>query len=141
MAPRRRIDRRLRFSLRSLLLIVLGIAAYLGWERWQVATVQRQTAAIRELGGEVLEFDSSAWSLLGFVDPTYGRRIGVAELPAERVQQALPLLKSMSSLRALQVTFDGESGVEPNWELLQRQMGRVTVVPVATVRLGDAMNT
>ena len=130
------IHRRLRFTLRSLLLGVLAVALYLGWERWQADAAQRQIAAIRELGGEVLELDSSPWSLLRLVDPaTYGRRIRVAEMPSNRLQEAIPLIQSVSSLRQLHVTYDVEHEVEPNWEVLQRKLGAVTVIPVAVASL------
>ena len=57
------IRRFLRFSLRSLMLVTLAVAGWLGYEVHQARTVQRQAEAIRALGGEV-EFEASPWSLL-----------------------------------------------------------------------------
>src|SRR5439155_26286732 len=92
------IRRFLRFSLRSLMLVTLAVAAWIGYEVHQARTVERQAEAIRALGGEV-EFETSPWSLLRFVEPqTYGRRIAAAEFPAENTDLALPQLVSMASL-------------------------------------------
>ncbi len=67
MAKPRGIRRFLRFSLRSLLLATLAVAAWLGYEVHQARTVKRQAAAIPALGGQV-EFEPSPWSLLRFVE-------------------------------------------------------------------------
>src|SRR5262245_44207619 len=83
-SPRPRgIRRFLRFSLRSLMLVTLAIAAWLGYEVHQARTIERQAAAIRALCGEV-EFEPSPWSLLRFVEPqTYGWRISSATVSSE----------------------------------------------------------
>src|SRR5437867_1439708 len=107
MAKSRGIRRFLRFSLRSLLLVTLAVAAWLGYEVHQARTVERQTAAIRALGGEV-EFEPSPWSLLRFFEPqAYGRRIVRASIYGEGLDEALPLIKSLSDLRELRVGYEG----------------------------------
>src|SRR5438876_3650249 len=81
MAKPKGIRRFLQFSLRSLMLVTLAVAAWLGYEVHQARTVQRQAAAIRALGGEV-EFETSPWSLLRFIEPqTYGRYVVAAQVP------------------------------------------------------------
>src|SRR2546423_13682735 len=76
----RGIRRFLRFSLRSLMLLTLAVGAWLGYEVHQARTARRQAEAIHALGGEV-EFETSPWSLLRFLEPqTYGRRVAAVSI-------------------------------------------------------------
>src|SRR5438034_5453631 len=99
-APRPRgIRRFLRFSLSSLMLVTLAVAAWLGYEVHQARTVQGQAEAIRALGGEV-EFEASLWSLLRFIEPrTYGRRIVAAQVPADDVDETISCVNSLPHLQ------------------------------------------
>src|SRR2546423_13045140 len=105
----RGIRRFLRFSLRSLMLLTLAVGAWLGYEVHQARTARRQAEAIRALGGEV-EFETSPWSLLRFVEPkVYGRRVTAAEIPGEHLQQ---VLRSLRGLRAVQVGYNGAADLQ-----------------------------
>jgi hypothetical protein len=131
MARSSGIRRFLRFKLRSLLLLTLVVAAWLGYEVHQARTVERQAAAIRALGGEV-EFEPSAWSLLRFVEPQrYGRRIVAIQVANERLEEAIPLLRPMTALREVRIVYDGASDTRQNWESLQALVGDERIVPVA----------
>ncbi len=124
------IRRFLRFSLRSLLLVTLVVAAWLGYEVQQARTVERQAEAIRALGGEV-EFEPSPWSLLRFVEPqTYGRTIVVAEIAGERTDDTIPILKTLSALRELRIEYDGTFDLQPSWRALNRELTATRVVPI-----------
>ncbi len=131
MAKPRGIRRYLRFSLRSLLLLTLAVAAWLGYEVHQARTVERQTEAIRALGGEV-EFEPSPWSLLRFFEPqTYGRRITAAQVPADRPDEAVSLLRACPRLREVRVAFDGSTDLLGGWNLFRGEFAGKRIVPVA----------
>src|SRR5262249_8906147 len=73
----------LQFSLRSLLLLTLAVALWLGYEAQDAHRVERTTAAVRFWGGEV-EWAPGGWSLLKFVaGGAYGQRIDKVEIPGE----------------------------------------------------------
>src|SRR5947209_20238724 len=98
MAKPKGIRRLLRFSLRSVMLVTLAVAAALGYEVHQARTVERQAEAIRALGGEV-EFEASPWSLLRFIEPqTYGRRIVIAQVRAHGLDEAVSRLNVLPHL-------------------------------------------
>src|SRR5437667_2392720 len=105
MAKVRGIRRFLRFSLRSLLLLTLAVASWLGYEVHEARTVRQQAEAIRALGGDV-QFVPRGWSLLRFLEPqTYGRQIAAVEIPAASTEEALPQLQALPRLRDLRILF------------------------------------
>jgi hypothetical protein len=125
------IRRFLRFSLRSLLLVTLAVAAWLGYEVHQARTVERQAEALRALGGEV-EFEPSPWSLLRFIEPqTYGRRITSVQLTGDRVDEAISVLKGMAPPRTIHVEYDGSIDPGPSWRLLNAALPRTEIAPVS----------
>src|SRR2546422_5065304 len=125
------IRRYLRFSLRSLLVLTLAVAAWLGYEVHQARTVQRQARAIRALGGEV-EFEASPWSLLRFVEPrTYGRRVVIAQIPADGLDEAVSRLNVLPHLREVRLALDGRSDVRQKWDYLRAELNGKRLVPVA----------
>jgi len=132
MAKARGIRRFLRFSLRSLVLLTLVVATWLGYEVHQARSVERQAEAIRALRGEV-EFEPSPRSLLRFFEPsTYGRRATIVSLPGENVRQAISLLAGVPALREVQVAYDGTSDLNPGMSNLCDALPGATVVPMAS---------
>ncbi len=99
--------RRLQFRLRSLLLLTLAMALWLGYEVWQARSVQRVSATIQALGGQV-QYECVGWSLLRFAEPQkYGLRIVQVHIPAGEVDGATQLLSGLRALREVVVLFDG----------------------------------
>jgi hypothetical protein len=124
--PRRRW---LQFSLRSLLLLTLVIAGWLGFEAREASFVERTAAAIRKAGGQV-EFESKGWSLLRFVAPQrYGLRIVRAEIPAGGADESAKLLSRVSDLHEVVVLFDGTC--EPNAVMTRVRQTLPSVMAVA----------
>lgn len=138
MAKPQNIRRFLRFSLRSLLLVTLAVAAWLGYEVHDARTVERQAEAIRALGAEV-EFESGGWSLLRFMEPArYGRRIRTAQVWDARVDEALPQLAALHSLREVRVIFGGTRDQRASWLRLHDTLHRVKITPLSPPSAGTA---
>src|SRR5262249_23586335 len=125
----RSIRRFLRFSLRSIMLLTLAVAVWLGYEGHEARKFQRRLDPGRALSSEV-DLTASRWSVLRFVEPqTYGRRIAAAELPAERLEEAVPILRSERALRELRVACDGVDDVRPAWPQLAAALPGTKLVP------------
>src|SRR5256885_14966342 len=89
-APHKR--RWLQFSLRSVLLLTLAVALWLGCEVREARQVERTIAALRALGGTV-ETELTGPSLLRLCGvPGYGRRIVLAGGPGAAGEGAVSLL-------------------------------------------------
>jgi hypothetical protein len=82
-----------QFSLRSVLLVTLAVAIWLGYEVRQSRQVERTIAALRELGGEA-ECEATGWSLLRLCRvPGYGQRIVRATVPGTAADEAIRVLR------------------------------------------------
>jgi hypothetical protein len=112
------------------MLLVLGVACWLGYEVQQASSTRRQINTLRSLGGEVV-LETSPWSLLRLFEPhAYGQRIVVIEVPADGLKEAMPILLSQSNLRALRIVCDGTLDVGPVRSELIELLPRTTIVPV-----------
>ena len=77
--PRRRW---LQFSLRSLLLLPLAVGLWLSYEVSEARIVERQTAAIEALGGQV-GYEPIGISLLRFLLNGYGQQVVEVDIPGD----------------------------------------------------------
>lgn len=128
----------LQFSLRSLLLLTLLVAGWLGYEVRQVRPVERQTAAIEALGGQV-EFEPRGPSVLRYVlQGRYGQQIVAAEIPGAAAGKALEPLAAMPYLRQLRVAYDGTRDLHPDWDRLTEALPHVDVGATAAEPSDDA---
>jgi hypothetical protein len=119
----------LQFSLRSVLLLTLAVALWLGYEVHQARQVERTIAGIAALGGNA-ECELTGWSLLRLCRvPGHGRRIVRAEIPGTAVAEAINLLSGASALREVQVTYDGTYDPAPSWKALIGALPQVRVQP------------
>jgi hypothetical protein len=132
MAKVQGIRRFARFSLRSLMLLTLAVAVWLGYEARWAGPTQEQVDAMISSGGEV-QWETSPWSLLRFLDSeTYGRRIVTAQVPAEGLPTAAAILRSRAGLRELRVVCDGSVDVQPPWPELAASLRGAALIPTAT---------
>jgi hypothetical protein len=121
----------LQFSLRSVLLLTLAVAVWLGYEVRQARHVERTLAALRALGGDA-ECEPTGWSLLRLCRvPGYGQRIVRAEIPGAAVDEATGLLRDSPGLREVQVTYDGTYDPTASWKCIRAALSHVVVVPHA----------
>jgi hypothetical protein len=121
----------LQFSLRSVLILTLAVALWLGHEVRQARHVEQTVAALRELGGNA-ECELTGWSLLRLCRVSgYGLRIVRAEMSGSAAEQAIELLRGSPGLRELQVKYDGTYDPAPSWKVLLGSLPNVSVMPVA----------
>ncbi len=108
----------LQFSLRTVLLLTLAVALWLGYEVRQARQVERTIAALRALGGDA-ECEPTGWSLLRLCRvPGYGQRIVRAEIPGTAVEEAIGLLRDLAELREVQVAYDGTCDPGRTWRTI-----------------------
>src|SRR5205085_6742653 len=108
----------LQFSLRSVLLLTLAVALWLGYEVHQARQVERTIAGLAALGGNA-ECELTGWSLLRLCRvPGYGRRIVRADIPGRTVEEAIDVLSNAPGLAQVRVMFDGTSDPAPSWKAL-----------------------
>jgi len=130
MAKSKRTRGNWRFTIRSLLLLTLAVAAWLAYEIHESRTLPRHSEAIRTLGGDV-ELETSPWSLVRFVEPQrYGQRMVAARIPAHRLSDAMEILRAQGALRRLQIDCDGSHDVTSNWKAIADQLPGVAILPV-----------
>src|SRR3954454_21423132 len=92
--------RRVQYSLRSLMLLILAASLLLGYEVPPARRVERASVAIRAAGGGV-EFETR-FSLFKYVlGGSYGQRIVKASIPGRSVPELTPWLESLGDLRAV----------------------------------------
>src|SRR5437016_243445 len=133
-APRKR--RRLQFSLRSVLLVTLAVALWLGYEVREARHVERTIAALRALGGNA-ETELTAPSLLRLCRaPGYGQRIVRVELPGRAVEEAVALLRDLRGLREVQVTYDGTYDLARGWKAIKDGLTDVAITAAVDERVG-----
>jgi hypothetical protein len=121
----------LQFSLRSVLTLTLAVALWLGYEVREARNVEQTVAALRELGGNA-ECELTGWSLLRLCRvPGYGRRIVRVEILGSAAEEAVSLLRDSTSLREVQVTYDGTYDPAPSWQSLRNSLPNVALSPVA----------
>jgi hypothetical protein len=118
----------LQFSLRGLLLLTLVVALWLGYEVRQFHRVERATAAIRALGGEV-ERAPGGWSLAEFVaGGAFGKQIATVEIPGEAIGDAIELLANLPGLSEVRIVYDGSNGIWQNWNRLNAALPMSTIL-------------
>src|SRR5262245_23192041 len=121
----------LQFSLRSILLLTLVVALWLGYEVRQARRVERAFVALRALGGDA-DSEPAGWSLLRLCGVAgYGRRIVRAEIPGTAVDDAAALLRHLPGLREVQVNYDGSVDPSPSWRSITSELCGVRLVPAA----------
>jgi hypothetical protein len=126
----------LQFSLRSILLLTLAVALWLGYEVHQARQVERTIAGLAALGGAT-ECELTGWSLLRLCPvPGYGRRIVRADIPGSVAQEAIELLRS-SGLHEVQVTYDGTYDPTPSWKALIAALPSINIQPRADEEIDD----
>jgi hypothetical protein len=119
----------LQFSLRSILLLTLAVALWLGYEVRQARRVEQKIAALRALGGKA-EAQPTGWSLLRlFGVRGYELRIVRAEIPGSAAEEAIPLLRGESGLREVQVGYDGAYDPTPSWRRINEYLPSVVLKP------------
>src|SRR5262245_19176687 len=138
MRHRKPKRRWLQFSLRSVLMLTLGVAMWLGYEVHQARQVERTLAGLRALGGDA-EHEPTRWSLLGLCRlPGYGCSIVRASIPGSAADKAIDLLRGSPELREVQVTYDGTYDPAPSWNTLLGSLPNVTISDRKSTRLNSS---
>ena len=118
MVKPRGIRRFLRFTLRSLLLLTLVVAVWLGYEARQARRTEGHRRSIESLGGSV-ETEPEGLSLLRFlVAGDFGQEVVAAKIPGPSVGKAIGTLAAIPYLRRVRVLYDGTCDIHPDWERL-----------------------
>ncbi len=114
----------LQFSLRSLLLLTLAVALWLGYEVRQARKVERTIEAIRALGGDA-ECEPTGWSLLRLCRvPGFGQVIVRAELPGSVVEEGIDLLRDLGDECDIEIVYDGTFDPTPSWHRATEALGK-----------------
>src|SRR5438105_3368710 len=137
MAGIKYLRRWLQFRLRSLMLLILLVALWLGFEARHANWVGRHVAAIRDAGGQV-EFDHCWWSLLRYIDAErYGARVASAEVRADVLDDLWEDVAGLRDAREIRIAFDGTSDSAPAFDRLARALPNVRITPIVVEITGD----
>src|SRR5438128_2380966 len=109
--------RRVQYSLRSLMLLILAASLLLGYEVPPARLVERASVAIRAVGGDV-EYEPRFSLFKHLLGGGYGQRIVKASIPGQSVPELTPWLESLGDLRAAEVVYDGTCDLYPHLDEL-----------------------
>ncbi len=127
--------RGLRFSRRTLLIVVMVLAVPLGWVGWRMGQVRRERATItwiEEMGGisflTLFETDERSWWEES-TEKWFGKRVGSVSLQNTQVSDLSPLAELMN-LEWLDLPYTQVSDLSPLTELKSLKELRLYNTPV-----------